>query len=80
MATRTRETGHFTITAGNMDVFHIVQFTEFAVMQTAGGESEHAGKVWYKTEDGKGVNRLADGTYYIPSLDVTGVDNKAVQS
>lgn len=79
MATRIKVTDRFTITAGNGDMYRIVEKTEFAVMYTVSGESEHAGKVWCETEDGRGVNSHGDGTYSIPTLSVTGVNNRAVQ-
>lgn len=77
MATRTKITDTFPITAGNGDIYRIVEVTEFAIMSTATGEIELPGKVWYKTEDGRGVNKHGDGTYSIPTLGVVGVDNRS---
>lgn len=79
MATRIKVTDRFTIMAGNGDKYRIVKKTEFAVMHTVSGEQERSGKVWYETEDGRGVNAHGDGTYTIPTLNVTAVDNRAVQ-
>jgi hypothetical protein len=61
MATRTKVTDRFTITAGNGDMYRIVQKTEYAVMHTVSGELERAGKVWLETEQGHKVNAHGDG-------------------
>ncbi len=79
MATRTRVTDRFTIMAGNGDMYRIVQKTEFAVIHTVSGEQEHAGKVWYETEEGHGVNSRGDGSYTIPALNVTAVDSRPMR-
>ena len=80
MPTQKRVTDSFPIMAGNGDIYHIEEITEFTTVTIAAGTFEEPGKVWYQTSDSRGVNSNGDGTFTIPTLDVTGVDNRSRRS
>jgi hypothetical protein len=74
MALKTKITETFTVKADDGAEFQVQEHTQFEVTRKAGVTRELQGRSYLKTEDGRGVIKIADtNTYTIPSLGVKAV-------
>jgi hypothetical protein len=71
MAASIKITETFTIKSAAGDVYRVLEHTRCVTAKVGGVTRESLGRVFYKTEDGRGVLKNADdNTYAIPSLGI----------
>jgi hypothetical protein len=74
MATiKTKITDTFSMTADDGITYQVHEHTRYVVKKLPGGNREELGASYLKTEDGRGVSKIKDNTYAIPSLGVKAV-------
>lgn len=71
MAFSTKITESFTVATSNGDVFNVQTHTRCETARIAGVKRETLGKVFLKTDDGRGVLKNDNGSFSIPSLGMT---------
>jgi hypothetical protein len=71
MATSIKITESFTIAAPNGELFNVQEHTRCETAKVAGVKRETLGNVFLKTNDGRGVLKNDNGSYSIPSLNMT---------
>ena len=73
MAIKTKVTETFSLTADDGVVYQVEQHTRYVVKKLPSGNREELGASYLKTVDGRGVSKIRDNTYAIPSLGIKGV-------
>ena len=73
MATKTKVTDSFTVTADDGHVHSVQEHTRYTVKKVAGVNRDELGASYLKTEDGRGVIKNPDSSYSIPSLAIKAV-------
>jgi hypothetical protein len=73
MAVKTKITDTFKLTADDGAVYEVQQHTRYVVKKVQGTNREALGDSYLKTVDGRGVNKIHDNTYSIPSLGIKAV-------
>lgn len=72
-AIKTKITDTFTLTADDGAVYEVQQHTRYVVKKVQGSNRETLGESYLKTIDGRGVSKVRDNTYAIPSLGIKAV-------
>ena len=71
MPSTIRITGEFTIAAPSGEVFNVQEHTHVETAKVGGVKRETIGRVYLKTDEGRGVIKNNNGSFSIPSLNVT---------
>lgn len=70
MAASIKITQSFSITTSTGETYLIQEHTRCVTTNVAGVKRQEMGRIFYKTEDGRGVLKNPDNTYAIPSLGI----------
>jgi hypothetical protein len=73
MTVKTKVTETFTLTADDGVIYEVEQHTRYIVKKLPSGKREELGASYLKTVDGRGVNKIRDNMYCIPSLGINAV-------
>jgi hypothetical protein len=70
MAASIKITQSFSITSSTGEAYVVQEHTRCNTINVAGVKRQEMGRIFYKTEDGRGVLKNPDNTYAIPSLGI----------